>query len=107
MRNRRATGIEVELAESFGARARGLVGRAPLPHDRALCLRPCNAVHGFGMRRAIDVVFCDAAGFVLTAPRTLRPRRVLWRLRARCVFEMRASVARRLGIRAGDRLEVL
>ncbi|MCU0651423.1 MAG: DUF192 domain-containing protein [Candidatus Omnitrophica bacterium] len=41
------------------ARMRGLLGRAELKLGEALILKPCNSVHTFFMRFAIDVLFLD------------------------------------------------
>ena len=46
-----------EVAEAFGGRARGLLGRSRL--RGAMVLPRTRSVHTFGMRFAIDVAFCD------------------------------------------------
>jgi uncharacterized membrane protein (UPF0127 family) len=47
----------VEVADSFGARLRGLLGRDGV--EGALVLQPARSVHTIGMRFPIDVAFCD------------------------------------------------
>lgn len=68
----------VRLAVSFGARARGLLGRkrAWLGEGGVLVITGCASVHTFGMRDFIDVAFVDAAGEVIKAQRGLAPGRV-------------------------------
>lgn len=106
----RDTGWPVLRAGSFAARARGLLwGR----HSRAgaiLALQPCAAVHTFGMRRPIDVVFTDREGRVTRVCAPLRPCRIALApraatARAGIAWEAPAGIAALLGIRAGDRLE--
>lgn len=49
----------VLIAASFPERARGLLGRAPLPAGSMMLLTPCNAVHTWFMRYPLDLVFVD------------------------------------------------
>jgi uncharacterized membrane protein (UPF0127 family) len=94
----------IEVAESFGARLKGLLGRDGL--DGALLLRPARSVHTVGMRFAIDVAFCDASMRVI-AVRTMPPQRMTMpRRKAKCVIEASAGAFERWGLRVGDELEV-
>jgi len=94
----------VELAESFGARLRGLLGRDGL--DGALLLRPARAVHTIGMRFAIDVAFCDRDLRVL-AVATLAPYRLSRPVRGACVvIEAERGAFERWGLAVGDELAV-
>lgn len=94
----------LEVAESFGARLRGLLGRDGL--EGALLLRPAKSVHTVGMRFAIDVAFVDEAMTVLDVC-TLRPHRVTrTRWKARGVVEAEAGAFARWNLRVGDQLEV-
>ena len=51
--------IEVELADSFFSRLRGLMFRRRLKEGCGLLLAPCNSVHMLFMRFAIDVIYLD------------------------------------------------
>jgi uncharacterized membrane protein (UPF0127 family) len=94
----------VEVADSFGARLKGLLGRDGL--EGALLLRPARSVHTIGMRFAIDVAFCDRSMRVV-AVRTLRPYRMTTpRWRSACVVEAAAGAFERWGLQVGDQLEV-
>ncbi len=66
----------VRLAAGPVGRALGLLGRSAVPPGEALLLRPCGAVHTFGMRFPIDVVFLDAHDRVVRIVRDLPPGRV-------------------------------
>lgn len=95
----------VELAETLGARAKGLLGREGLDGG-AILMRPARSVHTLGMRFDIDVAFCDQ-DMVVVATAMLRPFRLtLPRLRARCVLEAEAGSFERWHLRPGDRLEI-
>ena len=94
----------LEIAESGGARARGLLGRDDF--DGALLIRPAKSVHTIGMRFAIDVAFVDKDMVVL---RTVTMAR--WRVtrpvrKADGVIEARAGTFKDWNLRVGDELEV-
>ena len=99
------TRIVVEVADRSIERMRGLLGRSRLDDDRALWLEPCNAVHTFGMRFPIDVLFIDRRGGVLSIHRNVGRGRVLFCWRARAALELCAHAAQALRIEVGDKLE--
>lgn len=66
---------QVELAQSFWQRLKGLLGRESLAPDQGLLLRPCNSVHTLGMRFPIAVVFLDAEHKILRCLPRLAPNR--------------------------------
>ena len=94
----------VEVADSFGARLRGLIGRDGI--EGAYLLRPARSVHTVGMRFPIDVAFCDRDLQVLDTVRMGKHRVGLPRLRANVVLEAEAGAFDRWGLARGDRLEV-
>ncbi|KNB51698.1 DUF192 domain-containing protein [Streptomyces caatingaensis] len=96
--------VPVEIAASYRARTRGLLGRDGI--DGALLLTPAGSVHTFGMRFPIDVAYLDRDLTVL-AVRTMAPHRLgAPRLRARHVLEAAAGAMARWGLRPGVRLRV-
>lgn len=81
-------GLEVPAATGFRAR---LLGLAHLPAERAgvgLLIPRCACVHTFGMRFALDLVFLDRAGRVLSVRRDVAPRRLAWQRGACAVLEL-------------------
>ena len=94
----------VEVADSFAARLKGLMGRRDL--EGAILLRPARSVHTIGMRFAIDVAYCDKDLRVLCTL-TMRPLRIgRPRPKAHAVIEARAGAFQRWGLEAGDTLEI-
>jgi uncharacterized membrane protein (UPF0127 family) len=87
--------IEVLVPATHRERARGLLGRPPVP----MLFERARAVHTFGMRVAIDVAFLDRDLRVIRVA-TVPPRRIVWSVRARHVLEMPAGSE----LRRGDRL---
>lgn len=93
-----------EVADSFAARAKGLLGRDG--YEGAMVLPHTRAVHTFGMRFPVDVALCDGEMVVLGVT-TLQPWRMsLPRRGTRSVVEAESGAFDRWGLRAGDRLEL-
>ncbi|WP_327264216.1 DUF192 domain-containing protein [Streptomyces sp. NBC_01232] len=98
------TGVPLEIAASYGARTRGLLGRDGI--DGAMLLTPAASVHTFRMRFAIDVAYLDRELGVLAVV-TMAPGRLgLPRLRSRHVLESAAGAMAGWGLRAGTLLKV-
>ncbi|WP_327416070.1 DUF192 domain-containing protein [Streptomyces sp. NBC_01233] len=98
------TGIPLEVAASYRARTRGLLGRDGI--EGALLLTPAGSVHTFRMRFAIDVAYLDRNLRVLAVV-TMSPGRLgLPRLRSRHVLEAAAGAMAGWGLRAGTTVKV-
>ncbi|MEV2249789.1 DUF192 domain-containing protein [Streptomyces sp. NPDC050147] len=96
--------LPLEIADSAGARRRGLLGRHGV--TGALLLTPASSVHTVRMRFAIDVAYLDRELRVL-AVRTMRPGRIgRPRPRARHVLEAEAGAMAEWGVHRGVRVEV-
>lgn len=96
-------GMSVRFAVSWCERLRGLLLREM--SDEVLALVPCNDVHTWGMRHAIDVAFVDGGGRVLAAHRDVGPRRRLRHPRAMMTLE-RFSRDGSEWLCAGDRIRI-
>ncbi|MGW4052550.1 DUF192 domain-containing protein [Streptomyces sp. NPDC004779] len=96
--------VPVEIAASYRARRRGLLGRDGI--TGAMLLTPASSVHTFGMRFAIDVAHLDRGLRVLSVV-TMRPGRLgALRPRARHVLEAEAGAMAGWGLRPGVRVVV-
>jgi len=96
-----------ELARSFWARGRGLMGRATLPEGYALIILPESSIHTFFMRVPIDVLFVDRSDTVIGMREVMPPSRPFagvapWR--GRYVIEMPAGVIGATETAIGDQL---
>ncbi|MFJ9813680.1 DUF192 domain-containing protein [Streptomyces sp. NPDC101151] len=97
-------GVPLEIATSYRARTKGLLGRDGI--DGAILLSPASSVHTFRMRFAIDVAYLDRRLTVIDI-RTMRPGRLgLPRLRSRHVVEAEAGAMVRWGLEVGMRVDV-
>lgn len=79
----------VFFADTPFKRAKGLLGRKELRSGECLIIKPCNSVHSFFMRFAIDVLFLDKNHRVVGMVVNLLPYRLspLF-LKAQCVIEL-------------------
>ena len=97
-----------EIADTFWRRFLGLMGRREISPQTALLIRPCNSIHMFFMRFAIDAVFIDENFCVKKVVPGVKP----WFGFAFCfgataVLEFAAGEAARLKIEPGCRLTAI
>ena len=99
------SGLRVRTALSFGERLVGLIGRSELAALDGLWIQPCDRVHTFAMRFAIDLIMLDRQGRIVALSETLLP----WRLGPRgqqkgVALELATGSIARLRLRVGDQL---
>ncbi|GHG95581.1 DUF192 domain-containing protein [Streptomyces lanatus] len=96
--------VPLEIASSYRARTKGLLGRDSV--EGAMLLTPAGGVHTFRMRIPIDVAYLDR-GLRVIAVHTMKPGRLgLPRLRSRHVVEAGAGAMEGWGLRRGVRVSV-
>lgn len=89
-------------AKSFYQRLRGIHGVPSLGPTDAIILRPCNAVHTFGMKCPIDVVFVNRNGVILKSICVV-PNRVVVCFGAMVAVEMAEGTAARIQLAVGQK----
>jgi uncharacterized membrane protein (UPF0127 family) len=83
---------DLEIADTFWSRFKGLQFRRRLLPNAGLLLIPCSSIHTFWMRFAIDVAFLDAQGSVIDVRKDVRPWRIPWSPRGtHAILEMNAG----------------
>jgi len=98
---------EEQWALDPAARMRGLLDHDGLGEGQALVISPCNSVHMFFMKFAIDVVFATADGVVVRAISELRPWRFTrMHFRARHTIELPVGTISASGTVKGDQLSL-
>lgn len=85
-------------------RRTGLLRHESLAEGEGLWIAPCEAIHTFGMKFPIDVVFLDRARRVLKIREAVPAWRIAVCLRAHSVLELPAGTLRRTGTAVGDKL---
>lgn len=82
-----AGGLVVVEAKTHRSRRRGLARLDALSPEQALLIPQCPAVHTFGMRFALDLIWLSKDGTVARIDRNVAPRRMRLCPRARSVVE--------------------
>ena len=97
----------LRVADSFFKRLKGLLGTRELPTGEALLIRPCNAIHMFGMRYALDIAFVSRENRILQTIRTLQPGQTAKFSQAAYVLELPCGTLDATGTEPGDVLEIV
>ncbi len=92
-------------AKDSRSRRTGLLKHDHLAAGEGLWIVPCEAVHTFGMKFAIDVLFLSRSKKVLKIRKQMGLRRISMCLRAHSVLELPAGVLEATGTAPGDQLE--
>jgi len=99
---------QLEIAESLIARGTGLLGRQGLEANQALWIKPCNNIHTFFMKFAIDCIFVDRNLEIKRIAKSVKPFRFVgpyWK--AHSVIEASAGFADKKNLQIGDQLYVV
>jgi hypothetical protein len=97
---------QVDKADDYDSRCRGLLGRVALAKEEGLWIVPCPMIHTFGMKFSIDVLFLDREQNVVRVIEGLKPWRLSpWVWRAHSVLEL-AGGALQGSVAVGDQLEI-
>lgn len=94
-----------ERADTSAQRRTGLLKHKNLPAGEGLWIVPCEAIHSFGMKFAIDVLFLDRKNRVRKVRERMVPWRIAGSLPAHSTLELPAGTIARTGTVRGDQLE--
>lgn len=96
---------QVFVADSLLTRLKGLLGRKEFKKGEAIVLKPCNSIHTFFMRFAIDVLFLDNDNKIIKVIPCLKPFRITFiYFKARFAIELPAGTTQSVSIRENDTL---
>lgn len=96
--------INLEIADSYFRRMRGLLGIDSLDEKSGIVITPCNLIHTFGMKFNIDVIFLDKNRHILNCKSHVPRNRVHGQLHAKHTVELAAGSVDRLSLTEGDEL---
>ena len=97
---------QLDQANNFMSRLRGLMWKRDLPENTGLMIHPCNSVHCFFMKFPIDVVFVDKDHQVVHIIANMKPGRISPIVKkAKYVVEANADTISRQ-VRIGDTLSM-
>lgn len=97
--------VAADVADSSRKRRTGLLKHTSLPAGEGLWIAPCEGIHSFRMKFAIDVLFLDRRRKVLKIRHEMVRGRISLCLRAHSVLELPAGTAKATGTVEGDQLE--
>ncbi|MSV28360.1 MAG: DUF192 domain-containing protein [Bryobacterales bacterium] len=97
-------GEAIEIAGSSATRRTGLLKHSQLKPGEGLWIAPCEAIHTFGMKFAIDVAFLDRKKSVRKVRHSLPARRMALSLLSHSVLELPAGTLAETGTEPGDQL---
>jgi len=98
---------KVAVASNVLARSTGLLATTRPEALKALYLVPCKAVHTFGMKYPLDVVFLDMQGKVVKLFENLAPNKMTSLVpAANCVLELPPNTISASRLEVGDELYV-
>ena len=94
---------QIEMADSFFKRFKGLMFRKDPIKDEGLWIVPCNAVHMFFMKFPIDIVLLNKQNEVVALHHDLKPWRMTKPVKAAySTLELPAGSIEKLGICIGS-----
>jgi len=104
----RATSIgdAIETAETSAQRRTGLLKHGKLEEGAGLWIVPCEAVHTFFMKFALDLIYLDRKHRVRGIRREVGPWRFSMCLPAHSVLELPSGTIDRTNTQKGDQLEL-
>ena len=94
-----------EVADTSAKRRTGLLKHTSLESGEGLWIAPCESVHSFGMKFAIDVLYLDRKKKVRKVRKNMVPWRMSACLTAHSVLELPAGTAEATRTVPGDQLE--
>jgi len=95
----------VATADDAATRRKGLLSRTGLGVEDGLWIVPCESVHTFFMKFAIDLVYLDRSKRVKKVSRNVGPWRMSACLSAVSILELAPGTIDRSQTRRGDQLE--
>jgi uncharacterized protein len=93
-----------EVADTSEKRRTGLLKKQRLEPGEGLWISPCESVHTFFMKFAIDLVYLDKKKRVRKVRHSVVPWRLSACLSAHSVLELPAGTAAHSGTKPGDQL---
>jgi uncharacterized membrane protein (UPF0127 family) len=94
-----------DVADTSATRRTGLLKHEGLKPGEGLWIVPCEAVHTFGMKFEIDVLYLSKSKRVVKIRQRMPKRRMSFCLWAHSVLELPSGMSESTSTQAGDQLE--
>lgn len=99
-------GDRIDVADTSEKRRTGLLRHTGLNAGEGLWIKPCESVHTFFMKFAIDLVYIDRKHKVRKVRIAVPPWRLSACLTAHSILELPAGTIEKSGTRSGDELAI-
>jgi uncharacterized membrane protein (UPF0127 family) len=99
-------GDSIGIANTSATRRTGLLKHTHLGPGEGLWIVPCESVHTFFMKFAIDLVYLDREHIVRKVRHAVGPWRMSACLSAHSIIELPAGTVKASSTVAGDKLEI-
>lgn len=97
----------IQVAQTFGTRFKGLLGKKYLKEGTGLFIKPCCQIHSVGMKFNFDAVFLDSNLVVCHIHPNMRPGEISRFVRnAKCVVELPAGTISDSRTQIGDHINL-
>jgi uncharacterized membrane protein (UPF0127 family) len=100
-------GHAIVCADTSATRNRGLLKHTHLNPGEGLWIVPCEGVHTFFMKFALDLVYVDRAKKVKKVVRNVPPWRMSFCITAHSIIELPVGTIDETGTAPGDQLEMV
>ena len=98
---------KAEYANTFFKRFKGLMGRKSLAEGAGLLIDPCNQIHSFGMKFAIDTLTLDKDNVILYIDHEIQPGKIRKMVsKGRRVLELPSGTANKYMLQVGQVISV-
>lgn len=105
--NNTVISTKAQIANTFFTRFKGLMFRRDIDKEEALVISPCNNVHMFFMKFAIDVVFVGGDNIICDVQKNLIPGMISRYVKnAMYVIELPAGAADENELMKGVEIEI-
>ena len=98
-------GDSINSAETSAERTVGLLKHEGLRENEGLWIVPCEGVHTFFMKFALDLIYIDRKKVVKKVISNIPPWRVSYCLPAHSILELPVGTIQRTGTTKGDQLQ--
>lgn len=98
----------LQLADTFFKRLKGLMFTKGFLEKNALKLSPCNQIHTFFMNYCIDILYLDHRDSIIFIEENLKPYKIGKRVKnALSVIELPNGTVKKSNIKIGDVVTIL
>jgi len=94
--------LQALQTQTLKERLGGLLLLKQLQTNQALWIAPCNSIHTFGMKYALDLIYFDKDNKVCGLVNHIKPWRINVCLKASVTVELVADSIKHIDIRLGD-----